>query len=154
MQEKKIKYLTIGVLTLVFINIVLIALLLLPPQFKTRKIRMERDKVENRGAQFLMNRLNLTVEQRASFKPVFEKHKIRRDSLEQAIHQKKRKLAQDMLQNDYDTAAVNEILNDLDILNRKAEMEMLNHFRELKEICTPEQQLQLRKTISKINDRK
>ncbi len=154
MQEKKIKYLTIGVLTLVFINIVLIALLLLPPQFKTRKIRMERDKVENRGAQFLMNRLNLTDEQRASFKPVFEKHKIRRDSLEQAIHQKKRKLAQDMLQNDYDSAAVNEILNDLDILNRKAEMEMLNHFRELKEICTPEQQLQLRKTISKINDRK
>jgi periplasmic protein CpxP/Spy len=144
MNEKKIKYLTIAVFALIAVNISLIAFLMLP---KPPRDHGRDGRMHNKGAEFLMNRLELTDDQKAIFEQDFKAHKSRKDSTDKIIWDKKRMIFKCAITGDSIRAqAIIQEMNDIHSAN---EMEMYNHFQKMKQICTPEQLDRLNKVIER-----
>ena len=89
MNDKKIKYLTITVFALIAVNLALIIFLMMP---KPPRESRHQNRMKNRGAQFLVKRLNLTSEQESEFKIAFEKHRAEKDQIEKEIRKQKKAL--------------------------------------------------------------
>jgi Spy/CpxP family protein refolding chaperone len=156
MQENKIKYLTIGVLALAAINILLVSMMFLSPIKPQRNFKMKSDQRgfgENKGASFLIKKLDLSEDQSEDFKILFRQHIGKKDSLGKIIHQNKKQLARIVMESESDTTLINDTLMELMYANKQIELEMINHFKELKKICSPDQQTKLTKILQHIGKR-
>ena len=147
MQEKKIKYLTISVFALIAVNVVLVVFMFMHrPPLEGRQHR----KLKNRGAQFIVKKLDLTAEQEVDFRTSFEKHKIKKDQIEDEIRKQKRTLFRSAISGD--TARAQAIILELNEANENHEWEMYAHLQELKKICTPQQIEKLSEVVKRRRD--
>ncbi len=113
---------------------------------KAPRERWHHKKMKNRGAEFLVKKLDLTPEQETTFSEVFTAHKERKDSLERLIKKTKKELFEAAIAED--SAVAQAKIKKLQELHGSSEQELYDHLQELRKICTPEQIERLRKVIN------
>lgn len=155
MNEKKLKYLTIGVFTLAVINIILVAMIFLGPKPPRKDKSMMRDKMEDRhGGQFLFKELNANKEQKEAFRTLFKAHRKRKDSIEMIIRKNKALLAGLAINSENITLDKDSLILEIGKLFMQNEEEMYDHFTEMKTICEPDQLEKLEKILQRSHKRR
>lgn len=146
----KNRFALISIITLVVLNIFTLTLLWIfhfrqpervPPPFDRRAARVEK---------FLERRLNLSPEQATEFKQLRRQHFQESMVVMNEIRELKEKMLDEVFSKDPDSLVVKNLTEQIG--NKEAEREWLlfTHFRELRDVCTPEQRVKLEQIFQKI----
>jgi Spy/CpxP family protein refolding chaperone len=146
----KNRFALISIITLVVLNIFTLTLLWIfhfrqpervPPPFDRRAARVEK---------FLERRLNLSPEQSTEFKQLRRQHFQESMVVMNEIRELKEKMLDEVFSKDPDSLVVKNLTEQIG--NKEAEREWLlfTHFRELRDVCTPEQRVKLEQIFQKI----
>lgn len=87
--------------------------------------------------------LGLDEKQQVAFSDLTNEHFQKRKDHVKAIREKKRELLEAVAAETEDTIAINALVNEITSLERANEEFFIEHFRNLKAVCTPEQQKNL-----------
>ncbi|MFY0601437.1 MAG: periplasmic heavy metal sensor [Cyclobacteriaceae bacterium] len=154
MQDKRLKYLTVGVLTLAIINIVLISFMFLVPKHRPPHEGMRPSKEHNRGARFLTQELGLSKSQQKAFRELFQEHKRKKEEIEKSIRKTKISLAKAAIGTQNETISSDSLINQIGQLHMQIEMEMFSHFERMRELCDEKQLEKFSEVISKIHHKR
>jgi len=144
MNDKKIKWLSVGVLSLIVINLALIVLIVVPKRLP--RVGDHQPMREHRGIGFMLKELDLDKSQRRQFRALGADHREQRQQMEQQMRRQKAHLVAAIMQEN--SAKKDSLLIIIDRLNQENERSMVAHFRELKVLCTPKQAERLASLLS------
>lgn len=112
------------------------------PFFHERRGKMRMDK-------FLKKELQLSEEQLDAFKELRQDHFEHRKSSFDQLREKKRALIHHATGPDYDSIYVNKLVDEIVEIERKNELHFIEHMKDLKAVCTPDQLEKLSKVFHK-----
>jgi len=104
-------------------------------------VRHPREDVRNRrhGAKVLEQNLNLTAEQSKIFEDIRQRHFARMKPLHREIFSIRQELMDEVSKTEPDTARIRELTRLIGEKETERERSIIQHFRELRSVCTPEQ---------------
>ncbi len=124
----RLKFFKLLSLALLLINVLLIGFLI-----------VNRPSSRNGPERRVIEQLDLTPDQITTYKTAIGTHKVKMEEANQTIRQLKKELYEG-LGNGMSEEKQTLIVDKLGAQKKEIETIHLNHFREIKELCTPEQQ--------------
>jgi protein CpxP len=143
----------ISIVILVILNIFTLTLLWffhfrqpnrVPPPFDRRAARVER---------FLERELKLSPKQAEEFSKLRRQHFEASIAVMNEIRQLKEKMMNEVFSQAPDSTTVKNLANQIGDKEAEREWLLYKHFRELRNVCTPEQRVKLEKIFQKIFER-
>jgi protein CpxP len=149
----KNRFAFISIVILVVLNIITLTLLWIFHFRQPSRVQPPFDRRAARVEKFLERELNLSSEQSMEFKNLRRQHFEATMVVMDEIRELKEKMMSEVFSKDPDSAVVKNLTEQIG--NKEAEREWLlyKHFRELRDVCTPEQQIKLHEIFLKIFER-
>jgi protein CpxP len=146
----KNRFALISIITLVVLNIFTLTLLWIFHFRQPARVQPPFDRRAARVEKFLERRLNLSPEQSTEFKQLRRQHFQESMVVMNEIRELKEKMLDEVFSKDPDSLVVKNLTEQIG--NKEAEREWLlfTHFRELRDVCTPEQRVKLEQIFQKI----
>ena len=104
----------------------------------------------HRIERFFQKELNLSDDQKDQFNALREKHIATVNGLHEALQKNKSQLFEALSENPMDSVLVDEIIQKESEIHAKLEKALLQHFLDLKSICSEEQQRKLGELFGKM----
>ncbi|MCF8217939.1 MAG: periplasmic heavy metal sensor [Bacteroidales bacterium] len=162
--NKQKKLITWAVIILVIINLGAIGLLIYrsytPSETTTITRPAQEDRFhDNRGhrrgpGQFLQDRFQFNEAQLEKFNQSVDEHQSRMQEIKDSISLCRKKLVEEVVKDNPDTATLEEYIKRTGILHSKMQRETTNHFLEIQKIASPEQKEEIRSFLLDMPDRR
>ncbi len=137
----------IALVALLLMNIGLIIMLWLQPMPHERMPEKGAAPPPRRAEGFLVKALKLDAEQRATLKNLRDEHFDTTQEIHKGGRATKRAMFDALLANTPDTATALQLAAEYGDQLQKIDEALIQHYLDIREICTPEQQEELRKVF-------
>lgn len=149
MNKRTKKILIIGVIGfLLLINISALLTIILKNRITNQPFEQRQPREEIRREQmdrFMKDEFNFTREQFQEFRSINDKNRKEALNIAHELERKRDELLMELTKDDPDSVKLEIIAQEIGELHTTLKMITVNHFLELKEICTPAQQKVLHK---------
>ncbi|MFW6019999.1 MAG: Spy/CpxP family protein refolding chaperone [Bacteroidales bacterium] len=161
--NKQKKLITWAVIILVIINLGAIGLLIYrnynPPEAAITPPAQENLRNNARGhgrgpGQFLQDKFQFNEAQMEKFNHSMNTHQERMQEIKDSISLCRRKLLEEVVKDNPDTATIEKYINKTGILHSKMQRETTSHFLEIQKIASPEQKEEIRSFLLDMSERK
>ncbi len=139
----------IALVALVLMNVSLVIMLWLQPMSHQRMTEKGANPPPRRAEGFLIDALKLDADQRAKLKVLREEHFETTRELHKGVRSTKRAMFDALLSNSPDTAAALQKAAEYGDQLQRIDEALIQHYLDIREICTPEQKDELRKVFRK-----
>lgn len=155
MNKTTKKTLLIGtIIVLIVINISALATIFYHNKMRPhRVVEMNniQDEAQTRGMhRFMREKLNLSDDQYSQFQKINRDNMIKVHNIASELSKKRVKMMNEIAKKNPNLKILDDIAYDIGSLHYELKKVTINHFLELKQICTPEQQDSLEKIFMKL----
>lgn len=161
--NKQKKLITWAVIILVIINLGAIGLLVYrsytPSETTITRPAQEDRFNDNRGhrrgpGQFLQDRFQFNEAQLKKFNQSVDEHQSRMQEIKDSISLCRKKLVEEVVKDNPDTATLEEYINRTGVLHSKMQRETATHFLDIQKIASPEQKEEIRSFLLDMSERR